>query len=132
MKFNALIPELSVSNLEISLHFYVDLIGFKIEYSREESQFVFLSLLESQIMLEQHNGHWSTASLEYPLGRGINFQIDVPLIDEILLSLSNVNYPLMKDPWQTSYRIEHDYVHQREFLVQDPDGYVLRISQVIY
>ena len=28
MKFNALIPELSVSNLENSLQFYIDLIGF--------------------------------------------------------------------------------------------------------
>lgn len=36
MKFNKLIPELSVSNLEQSLKFYIDTIGFKIEYQRKK------------------------------------------------------------------------------------------------
>ena len=42
MKFNKLIPELSVTNLEQSLKFYIDTIGFKIEYQRIENKFVFI------------------------------------------------------------------------------------------
>ena len=52
MKFNKIIPELSVSNLEKSLAFY-QLIGFKIEYERPENRFVFLSLGEIQFMLQE-------------------------------------------------------------------------------
>ena len=51
MKFNKIIPELSVSNLEKSLVFY-QLAGFKIEYERPENRFVFLSLGEIQFMLQ--------------------------------------------------------------------------------
>lgn len=52
MKFNKIIPELSVSNLEKSLAFY-QLIGFKIEYERPENKFTFLSLGEIQFMLQE-------------------------------------------------------------------------------
>ena len=44
MKFNALIPELSVSDIEKSIYFYIDVLGFKIEYERPENKFVFISL----------------------------------------------------------------------------------------
>ena len=41
IEFNSLIPELSVSNIEISKKFYKDL-GFKIVYERLESKFCFM------------------------------------------------------------------------------------------
>ena len=53
MKFNKLIPELGVSNFEKSLEFYTKILGFKIEYKRNESKFAFLSFQGSQIMIEQ-------------------------------------------------------------------------------
>ena len=70
MRFNKLIPELVVSNLNKSLKFYVKIIGFKVEYSREK--FVFLSFQGSQIMISE-NDTWNTGKLEKPFGRGINF-----------------------------------------------------------
>ena len=59
MKFNKLIPELTVTNIEKFKYFYTKLLGFKIEYERPEDKFAFLSLGEAQIMLEQENGHWN-------------------------------------------------------------------------
>lgn len=56
MKFNSLIPELSVSNIEKSKDFYVNILGFKVEYEREEDKFAFLSLGDAQIMVEEVNG----------------------------------------------------------------------------
>ena len=70
MKFNKLIPELSVSDFDKSLKFYIDVLGFKMEYKREESKFAMLSFQGSQIMIEEVNNHWSTGRLEYPFGRG--------------------------------------------------------------
>jgi hypothetical protein len=129
MQLNHLIPELSVSSLKKSLHFYVETIGFKIEYSREESKFAFLSFQGSQIMIEERNGNWETGTLEYPFGRGINFQICVSKIEPIIMSLENVGYPLMKPAWESWYRKNNQTIGQREFLVQDPDGYLLRFAE---
>lgn len=77
MNFNRLIPELSVSNFESSLAFYTEVLPFVVNFQRPEHRFAFLSLQGSQIMIEQQNGHWDTASLEYPYGRGINLAIQV-------------------------------------------------------
>ena len=38
MKWNQMIPELDVFNLAESLHFYTNIIGFKIVYNREEDK----------------------------------------------------------------------------------------------
>ena len=129
MQFNQLIPELSVSNLQKSIQFYVETIGFKIEYTREESKFVFVSYQDSQLMLEERNGNWTTGVLEYPFGRGINFEIFVSKIDPIIASLQTAGYPLMKAAWESWYRKNDQAVGQREFLVQDPDGYLLRFAE---
>lgn len=34
IKFNALIPEISVKNIEKSKEFYISILGFKLEYER--------------------------------------------------------------------------------------------------
>ena len=63
MRFNALIPELSVTDIEKSKWFYIELLGFKLEYEREDDKFIFVSLEEeTQMMLEEINGHWDTGS----------------------------------------------------------------------
>ena len=73
MKFNKLIPELSVPDFEKSLEFYTKVLGFKVEYARDESRFAFLSLAGNQIMIEQINNAWSTGKLEHPFDvRGLS------------------------------------------------------------
>lgn len=129
MEFNRLIPELSVNSLPKSLQFYVDILGFKIEYRREETKFAFVSFQGSQLMLEEQNGHWETGELVYPFGRGINFQMEVEDLDEILKALEKAKYSLWKEPWESWYRQDEQLLGQRECLVQDHDGYLLRFAQ---
>jgi catechol 2,3-dioxygenase-like lactoylglutathione lyase family enzyme len=129
MKFNALIPELDVSHFEKSISFYTDVLGFCIEYQRPERQFAFLSYQGSQIMIEQENPTWRTGKLEHPYGRGINIQMLVDDLEVIISSLRNHQYPLMVEPEEHWYRKDNLLVGQREFLVMDPDGYLLRFSQ---
>ena len=50
MKFNKLIPELTVSGINDSKKFYTEVLGFKIEYERINDKFAFLSLGEAQLM----------------------------------------------------------------------------------
>ena len=91
-KFNSLIPELSVKSIEESKRFYIDILGFKLEYERLEDKFAFLSLGDIQIMIEEVNGYWSTGKLEYPFGRGINFEMKVPNVQEIRDNLVKILY----------------------------------------
>lgn len=50
MKFNRLIPELTVSNIEKTRQFYVNMLGFQVEYERKEDHFIFVSLEDSQLI----------------------------------------------------------------------------------
>jgi catechol 2,3-dioxygenase-like lactoylglutathione lyase family enzyme len=129
MKFNKLIPELSVSNFDKSLNFYTKVLGFKIKYTRKK--FAFLELNKSQIMIQQINNKWKTGKLKYPFGRGINFQIQVKDIKPILTSLKNNKYKLFRKTEQNWYQKENKLLGCEEFLIQDPDGYLLRFSQDI-
>ena len=130
MYFNKIIPELSVTNLQDSLDFY-KAIGFKVEYERPENKFVFLSLGEIQFMLQEisENDKWDVAPLSYPFGNGINFQLEVEDIDKIYKSLVDNNYKIAFDIEESWYRQGEKLLGNREFLVQDPDGYLIRFSE---
>ena len=129
MIFNKLIPELSVSNFEKSLNFYTKIIGFKIEYQREESKFAMLSFQGSQIMIEEINNTWENGKLEYPFGRGVNFQIEVTKIQPILNNLKKNNYSLFVEPKENWYRKNNQLIGNKEFLIKDLDGYLLRFTE---
>ena len=134
MKWNQILPELDVFNLEESLHFYIDLIGFKVVYEREEYKFAFIQLEDVELMLQQideENNKWETGKLEYPLGVGINFQIDVKNVEKIYKKLNEENYKIFADMEENWYRKDNILIGCKEFLVQDPNGYLLRFSQDI-
>jgi catechol 2,3-dioxygenase-like lactoylglutathione lyase family enzyme len=131
MKFNKLIPELSVSNIKKSLQFYHYILGFTIEYSRPENKFYFLSLEGSQIMIEEINNYWWTGELEHPFGRGINFQIEVKDVSTLIKRLEKANIALFRPLKESRYRGKGAEFGRNEFLVQDPDGYLLRFAQDI-
>ncbi|WP_409158802.1 bleomycin resistance protein [Pectobacterium sp. B2J-2] len=134
-----MVPELTVTDFSASRHFYVRILGFTIMIHRENPDFVYLSLGEAQLMLEAfHDGGWNTGILAKPLGRGINLQIEVDDVMPLLDSLAHHHIPLYRPLKDNYYTIEASEgtteatkACQREFLVQDPDGYLLRFSQYI-
>ena len=141
MRYNALVPELGVLDISKSLHFYTEILPFKVEYSRPETGFAFLSLGEAQLMLEQMTSsapasdeeirdvEWRVAQLEYPLGRGLNLSIAVKALDEITMRLRAANYPLKMEEREKWYRRGEILTGERAILVMDPDGYLLRFQQ---
>ena len=135
MKFNKLIPELSVSNFEKSLEFYTKILGFKVDYKREESKFAFMSLEGSQLMIDQGNGSkkspWFSGKLEYPRGRGVHFQIELKKIAPVLNKLKKSNYPVKEPPKEYWFRKESSLIGVKGFLVMDPDGYLLLFNEDI-
>lgn len=125
--YNSLIPELSVSNIDISKKFYLDL-GFKIRYERKENKFCFLQLEGNQIMIEENNDNWNTGKLEHPYGRGINLSMTVSNIEKIYEILKEKNIKFFLDLEIHEYRIDDKISYDKEFLIQDPDGYLLRFN----
>ncbi len=130
----ALVPELSVTDIKTSLDFYVRLLGFEVVYERPETRFAYLQFGRAQLMLDQiaEGAGWDeTGRLEHPFGRGINLQIEAPALEPMLARLAEAAYPLYVQPEENWYR-QDDALHgNREFLVQDPDGYLLRFSEYL-
>ena len=127
--FNGLIPELSVKNFDRSINFYVNILGFKIEYARENDKFAMISINSSQIMIEEINGYWETGKLEYPFGRGINIQIEVNNVETMAGKLNKNNIKLFREIEENWYNVNNKKHGNKEFLVQDPDGYLLRFAE---
>jgi len=128
MDFNNLIPELSVFDILQTKNFYEEL-GFKIEYERQEEKFVFMSFQDSQFMFEQiHDEGWNTGELIYPLGRGINFSIAVDDIENLYTLVKSKRLEIYKKLTKSVYLVNGIEEIQMEFLIQDPNGYLLRFT----
>ncbi|CAB3835951.1 MULTISPECIES: bleomycin resistance protein [Achromobacter] len=125
-----MVPELMVKDLARSRQFWIDLCGFEVVYQRDEEGFVFLDREGAQFMLEEVRGDdgWVTAPLEAPLGRGVNFEIKVKSIDGLCRALRDAGWPLYREPEERWYRSGAVEIGVQQFLVQDPDGYLLRFS----
>jgi catechol 2,3-dioxygenase-like lactoylglutathione lyase family enzyme len=61
-----LVPELLVSDVAASLAFYVDVIGFRVQYDRPERGFAYLAVGGAELMIEQETDFWQTAPRERP------------------------------------------------------------------
>lgn len=128
---NQIVPELYVSNFEKSRSFYENLLGFSVVYQRKEEGFAFLALGNAQIMIDEIGASrtWHTAKFEYPFGRGINFQIEVEDVEALYKKLTDNNIPIFLEIEEKWYRKNDKEVGNKQFLVQDPDGYLLRFAQ---
>lgn len=132
MKMNRLIPELDVSDLDQSLRFYREVIGCEVLYERPEERFAFPELEGAQFMLEEAAGpgrRFSTASLEYPFGRGVNFQIQVARVDPLYQRCAKSQWPIVIELEERWYRKDELELGNRQFVVADPDGFLLRFFE---
>ena len=131
--WNPMVPELIVSDFVASRRFYTEILGFTVWYERGTDSFAYLTLGAAQLMLEAfHEDAWLTAPLEPPLGRGINLQIEVPDVRGMVARLEAINHPLFREPREEWREVaDGEQSGQLEFLVQDPDGYLLRFVQVL-
>lgn len=128
-----MVAELMVKNLTRSRQFWIDLCGFEVVYQREDEGFIFLDRDGAQFMLEEVRGDdgWITAPLEAPLGRGVNFEIKVTSIDALHRCFVDAGWPMYRQMQERWYRSDDVEIGVRQFLVQDPDGYLLRFSEWI-
>lgn len=124
-----LVPELLCSDFDRSLAFYRDVVGFRVAFDRPEDRFAYLDLGGAQIMLEQESDFWTTGARERPYGRGINLQIEVDDVDALAARVATAGVPLFRAMEEAWYRAGERENGNRQFLAQDPDGYLLRFYQ---
>ena len=55
--------------------------------------------------------------------------MEVKNVEEIKQNLLKINYPLFQDIKESVYRVNEKEYIDKEFLVQDPDGYLLRFTE---
>lgn len=131
-RYNRLIPEFAVRSLSTSLPFYEAVLGFRIVYKRPEEGFAFLDLDGAQLMLDQigKGRDFDDFSPTDRLGLGVNLQIGVSAerLEMLRAMLDQTTTPLhvpLEDKW---YRKGMHMVGNRQFVVADPDGYLLRFA----
>lgn len=129
--FAALVPELAVDDIAASLAFWCGPLGFAVAYDRPAARFAYLERDGAQVMLCEHNGRWATGPIARLYGRGANLQITVAALQPILDALAQLGWPLFEAPADAWYRAGPVERGQREMLVQDPDGYLLRFAEIL-
>ena len=132
MEWRRLVPELVVSHFDKSLQFYVSVLGFTIMYKREDPLFAYLEFEGSQIMIEElHQDSWVVGEFARPFGRGINLQIECSDVAEIRKRVDVAGIEVFRELHDAYYKASGATIGQRQFVVADPDGYLLRFCQVI-
>lgn len=126
-------PELDVTDLAASLNFYLGVVGFEMAYERPEERFAYLDLSGATLMLQEAAGpgrHFRNAELVRPFGRGVNLQVQVADVDLVYERVRLAGSPVFVPVEDRSYRIQSGSIMQRQFVVADPDGYLLRLCRI--
>jgi catechol 2,3-dioxygenase-like lactoylglutathione lyase family enzyme len=131
-----LVPELAVTDVVHSLVFWVDLLGFSVKYARVDEGFACLALDGAEVMLDQRDrgpldrrGIFETGPMEPPFGRGMNLEIEIESLGDLLERVETQGWPIFHGPEERWYRAGPVAIGVRQILLQDPDGYLVRLQQ---
>ena len=87
----------------------------------------------AMIMLDQINHGsertWLSGVMEHPFGRGINLQIEVGSIMPLYSGVKKNGAKIFLEIEEKWYRIGDNEGGNKQFIVQDPDGYLLRFFE---
>ena len=130
----ALVPELSVSDFPAALAFDLRL-GWTVVHDRPGDEFALLRLggapEAAEVMLDGlrtgRNFDADLTAAERPFGRGLKLEITVPTLAPVLAALGD--HPLALPVEERWYRAGAVEIGVRQFIVADPDGYLLRFSE---
>ena len=128
----SLMAEMMVTDYQRSLAFWTGALGFTLAFERPAQQLACLVHPDgAQVMIYQRDGDWETGPMEPPFGRGMVVQVYVSDAAAMAAHLTTLGHPFyveLREKW----RDWGDRMGgQCEFLVQDPDGYLVMVAQRI-
>ena len=125
--FKKLTPNLLVANVERSLAFYEDVLGFARGFSvPEQSPFVFASVTAGAVEIFFNDA--AAAIKEYPgfggrpIGTTGTMYIEVEGVNAMHDRLTAANVPIVMP-------LINQFYGMREFAIADPDGYVITFAE---
>ncbi len=126
-----LVPELTCSDFEKTIHFYTDILGFRIVHSQAEEGFAFLEREGAELMIDTigKGRTWMSGPMEHPFGRGSNLRIQVSDVQKMYDTVKAANCKIFMDMEEIWYPAGDKETGNRQFIVCDPDGYLLRFFQ---
>jgi catechol 2,3-dioxygenase-like lactoylglutathione lyase family enzyme len=127
----ALVPELDVSDLDSSLAFYETVCGLRVSYLRPTERFAYLALGSAELMLQEADGpgrRFRRGALERPFGRGVNLQIEVEDVSALYERCETQGCEIVLPIEERWYVTDQGEEGSRQFVVADPDGYLLRFA----
>ena len=124
------ITEMMVSDYPQAFGFWTDVLGFAASFIRPEQKLAHLVHPDgAQVMVYERDGDWEVAAMETPFGRGVVVQVFVADVEAVAGRVAAAAVPFyvgLREKW----RDWGDRMGgQREFLVQDPDGYLVMVAQ---
>ena len=69
--------------------------------------------------------------MEKPFGRGLNLQVEVKDVQLLYQNFKKAKYPIFLELEEKWYRMNDKEIGHNQFLVLDPDGYLLRFFEEI-
>lgn len=66
--------------------------------------------------------------MEYPYGSGINISMSVNNVENLYEQLKVKDIKFFIDFNMNEYRVDNKLFQDKEFLLQNPDGYLLRFN----
>lgn len=118
-KFTAVRPILWTENMDDTIGFYTQVLGFKLLGRNDDWNWASLRKDEVQIMLSQPNEHEKSEKI----GFSGSFYFNVDQVDELWEDL--------KTKAKICYEIETFEWEMREFAIYDNNGYILQFGQPV-
>ena len=127
-----LMAEMMVTDYPASLRFWTGVLGFDLAFQRPAQKLACLQRPEgAQVMIYQRDGDWETGPMQPPFGRGLVVQVYVADAAALAARVQAAGVPFYV-PLREKWRDWGDRLGgQREFLVQDPDGYLVMVAERI-
>jgi len=128
-QFSKLTPNLLVANVERSLSFYIDVLGFERGMTvPEQSPFVFAAVTSGAIEVFFNDA--ATAVKEYPAFAGKPLGATGTMFIELEGSGTiDALHDRIKSRATITMPIVTQFYGMREFAIADPDGYVITFAQ---
>ena len=79
-------------------------------------------------MIEEQNDNWNVGEMEYSFGRGINISMSISDVEKLYEELKNKSIKMFLNLEIHEYKVNDEIYKDKEFLIQDPDGYLLRFN----
>lgn len=126
------IPEMMVSDYPRAFAFWTEVLGFAPSFTRPAQKLAHLVHPDgAQVMVYERDGDWEVAPMEPPFGRGVVVQVfvaDAAAAADRVRAAGLPFYVELREKWRDWGDRSGG---QREFLLQDPDGYLVMVAQRI-